>query len=230
MANRIQHTVLGTAFLCVVASLSPAAAVADARDDTSAREGTAREGTAATILTPQVERRRISESQIKGSNIEVGAFAGVISIEDFGSNAIYGARVAYHVSEDVFFEAAVAQARAGETSVETLNPGVELLRGSERDFRDYDMSVGYNLLPGEAFVGGNRAYNTSFYLLGGAGSTRFAGDDNFTVSIGAGYRVILAKGLTIRLETRNHVFDLDVTGRNKTTQNLAWTLGLGGYF
>ncbi|MCH8543819.1 MAG: outer membrane beta-barrel domain-containing protein [Alcanivorax sp.] len=190
----------------------------------------AREDGATAILTPQIERRRISESQIRASNIEVGAFAGVISIEDFGSSPVYGVRLGYHVSEDVFFEAAVGQARAGDTSFETLNPGVELLRGSERDFRYYNFSVGYNLLPGEAFVGGNRAYNTAFYLLGGAGSTRFAGDDNFTVSVGAGYRVILAKWMTVRLETRNHVLDLDVTGRNKTTQNLEWTLGLGGYF
>lgn len=226
MANRIQRTFLsimacsGAVVLMSMAVLvSALSGAASASDDS-----------ATAILTPQVERRRISESQIRASNVEVGAYAGVLGIEDFGSSAVYGLRVGYHVSEDVFFEAAVGQARAGDTSFETLNPGVELLQGSERDFRYYNFSVGYNLLPGEAFVGGGRAYNTAFYLLGGAGSTRFAGDDHFTVSVGAGYRLILAKWMTLRLETRNHVLDLDVTGRNKTTQNLEWTLGLGGYF
>ncbi|KAF0810677.1 hypothetical protein A167_00556 [Alcanivorax sp. S71-1-4] len=209
MANRIQCAVLSAAL-----ALTTVPALAQVPGD----------------LSPEVTTRRVSEAQIEGSNIEIGLYGGLINIEDFGSSGLVGARLGYHLSEDVFFEAAVAQAKAGDSSFETLNPGVSLLEGDERDFRYYNFSVGYQLLPGEAFLGSRRAYNSAFYLLGGAGSTRFAGDDHFTLSLGAGYRLILADWLTLRMEMRDHLFELDITGRNKTTHNLEWTLGLGGFF
>lgn len=215
MANRIQRTVLSCLLVATGIPAMPTWVHAQATDP---------------ILSPQVERRRVSEAQIDRSDIEVGGYVGVLSIEDFGSSAVLGARAAWHVSEDVFLEASIGQGEAGKTSFETFNPGVELLDDDERVFRYYNLAVGYNLLPGEAFIGRQRAFNTSFYLLGGAGSTRFAGDDNFTVSLAAGYRVLLGGGFALRIEMRDHVFSAEVTGANKTTQNLEWTLGLGGYF
>jgi outer membrane beta-barrel protein len=182
------------------------------------------------VLEPQIERERVREARIDAENFELGAYGGLISIENFGTNAVAGARLAYHVSEDVFFEGALAQSRAGETSFETLSGGVDLLDNDGRDYTYYNASVGYHLLPGESFLGSKRTFNTDFYLIGGAGITEFAGDNHFTVNVGMGYRMLLTDWLTLRMEMRDHIFDLDIFGENRTTQNLEWSLGLGGFF
>src|SRR5205823_4404812 len=82
--------------------------------------------------------------------------------------------------------------RAERTSFETLGGNIQLLTESERRFTYYDLSLGYNFLPGEAFIGRGIAMTNAFYLLGGIGGTDFAGDTKFTVNFGAGYRIVPA--------------------------------------
>ena len=182
------------------------------------------------VIEPEVERREIKEPEIDTEDFEIGAFVGILSIEDFGSDVVYGARLAYHVTEGFFVEGTVGKSRAGETSFEVLAGGAPLLSDSERDFIYYNLNVGYNILPGEAFVGQVRAYNTGLYIVGGLGSTRFAGDDRFSVNFGAGYRFILTDSLALHLDFRDHLYDIDVIGQEKTTHNLEGTLGLTFFF
>ena len=42
------------------------------------------------VIDPEVERREIKEPAIDREDFEVGAFAGIMSIEDFGSDTVYG--------------------------------------------------------------------------------------------------------------------------------------------
>src|SRR5690606_10730503 len=72
------------------------------------------------VIDPQVERRDIREPDIDSENFEIGAFAGVMSIEDFGSDVVYGARLSYHIPEGLFVEVTVGQSEAGLTSFEEL--------------------------------------------------------------------------------------------------------------
>lgn len=182
------------------------------------------------LLDPRIERRQVREAQIDAENLELGLYTGLMSLQDFGVNTYSGLRLAFHVSEDIFFEAAAGRTRAGDTSFEKLNPGVILLENKEKVLTTYNFSVGYNLLPGEAFLGSRRAYNNAFYVIGGAGSTEFAGDDHFTLNAGVGYRLLLTDWLSARIEMRDHLFELDLFGEAQTTHNLVWTLGLGGFF
>ncbi len=69
------------------------------------------------VIDPEVERRTIKLPKIDSENWEIGPYFGALSIEDFGTNAVYGLRVDYHVTEDFFFEANVGRPRAGRTSV-----------------------------------------------------------------------------------------------------------------
>ncbi len=84
--------------------------------------------------------------------------------------------------------ASSAARTAGRTSFETLGGNIQLLTESERRFTYYDLSLGYNFLPGEAFIGRGVAMTSALYLIGGIGGTDFAGDTKFTVNFGAGYR------------------------------------------
>ena len=213
------------AFL-ILPLLLPPAAMAETADDTSA----VRDADPEAVLDPQIERRRIKEADIDSENFEAGVYAGILSIEDFGAEPVVGVRLDYHLSEDVFFEAVLGRAEAGETSFETLNAGVRLLNDDEREFTYYQASVGYNLLPGEAFLSGGRTFNNALYLLGGAGITDFAGDEHFTLGVGVGYRLLVNDLIVVRVDMKDHIFNLDVLGEDKTTHNLELTAGVSLFF
>jgi len=182
------------------------------------------------VIEPEVARREIKEPKIDTEDFELGAFIGVLSIEDFGSSAVYGARLAYHVTEGFFVEGSVGQTEAGFTSFEILSGGAPLLSDSERKLTYYNLNVGYNILPGESFIGEGRAYNSALYVSAGLGSTRFAGDDRFTVNFGAGYRFLLTDSVTLHVDFRDHLFDIDLLGEEKTAHNLEGSLGLTVFF
>ena len=182
------------------------------------------------VVVPQVEPRNVKPPRIDAENFEVGAFVGTIAIEDFGSSMTYGARAAYHFTEDLFAEATVGTAKAGRTSYEDLSGSLELLTDSERQFTYYDLSVGWNVLPGEVFLGGRRAMPSSVYVSLGAGSTRFAGDDNLTLIAGAGLRLLVTDSFAAHLGVRDQMFESDLLGSKKLTQNLQFSLGLTAFF
>jgi outer membrane beta-barrel protein len=182
------------------------------------------------VIEPEVERREVREPDIDTENFEVGAFVGVMSIEDFGSDVVYGARLAYHLTESLFVEGTLGQTEAGLTSFEVLSGGAPLISDSERTLTYYALNLGYNILPGEGFVGEGRAYNTALYISGGLGATRFAGDDRFSVNFGAGYRFLLNDSIALHLDFRDHLYDIDLFGEEKTVHNLEGTLGVTVFF
>jgi outer membrane beta-barrel protein len=182
------------------------------------------------VIDPQVERREVKEPAIDREDFEIGGFVGIMAIEDFGSNVSYGVRLAYHITEGFFVEATVGQSEGGLTSFEVLSGGASLLTDDERVMTYYNLNLGYNILPGEVFIGEGRAYNTTLYLIAGLGSTRFAGDDRFTVNVGAGYRFLLTDSVALHLDFRDHLFDIDLLGEEKTAHNLEGHLGVTVFF
>jgi outer membrane beta-barrel protein len=180
-------------------------------------------------IDPNVERRDIKEFDIDSENIEVSAFVGVISIEDFESNVVYGARLAYHINENLFIEGTYGAATAGETSFEVLSGGAPFLTDDQRDYTYYDASVGYNF-NGELFVTDSLVFNTDLYLTLGAGSTDFGGDERFTISVGAGYRMLFTDYFAVRLDVRDHMFKSDIIGEEKNVQNLTYTISTSFFF
>jgi outer membrane beta-barrel protein len=182
------------------------------------------------IIEPQVKRREVKPPDIDTENFEVGPFVGFMSVEDFGTDLLYGARLNYHFSEDFFLEGSIGQTTVGETSFERLSGGIRLLTDSQRDLTFYAISIGYNIFPGEAFVGRDTSFNTALYLIGGVGNTEFAGDNRFTVIAGAGYRLLVNDWMAVHANVRDYLFKIDVTGEDKTTHNIELSLGLTFYF
>ena len=181
------------------------------------------------VIEPEVARREIKVPKIRSRNFELGADYGIISIEDFGSHPSYGFTAAYHITEDFFFQADWGRSRGGQTSFETLSQ-IQLLTEAERRFTYYDLSLGYNFLPGEAFVGRSRAMTSAFYLLGGVGGTDFGGDTKFTVNFGGGYRVVPADWWALHIVVQDHVFQSSLLGSTKLTNNLEARIGLTVFF
>jgi len=180
------------------------------------------------IITPDLERRTITEDKLDSEDWEIGIYTGFISIEDFGSDGVIGLRTAYHITEDFFIEGTFGTSEAGETSAELLGGGAVIL--TDRDYSYYNVSVGWNLLPGEIFIGSDTAFNTAFYVLFGVGNTRFNGDDRFTYTLGAGLRFYATDSLALHATVKDHLFDHDVFGETVTVNNLEATFGVSMYF
>jgi outer membrane beta-barrel protein len=80
------------------------------------------------------------------------------------------------------------------------------------------------------FIGEGHAYNTNLYVIAGLGSTKFAGDERFTVNFGVGYRFLLTDSVALHLDFRDHLYDIDIFGEEKTVHNLEGTFGVTVFF
>ncbi len=184
----------------------------------------------APVVEPQVERREVKTPRIKAKDFELGAYYGALSIEDFGTNPLYGVRGAYHVTEDIFLEGFAARSKAGTSSLEETFPQITVLSETGRQFTYYDLDVGYNFLPGEVFLGKGRAFNTALYATVGIGDVKFADTDHFALNFGVGTRILMTDWLAMHLDVRDHIFESDLFGVTKNTHNIEATLGLTVFF
>ena len=137
------------------------------------------------VINPEIDRRDIKDTAIDTENFEFGLFGGVMNVEDFGTNPVYGARLTYHVTEDIFAEITYGQTDTTETSFERLSGNIQLLADEDRKLSYLNASAGFNILPGEGFVGSKWAFTSALYFIGGVGGTRFASDDALTWNLGA---------------------------------------------
>jgi len=182
------------------------------------------------IINPDLERREIDEAKIDTESFEFGVYGGVMSVEDFGTNDSFGLTLAYHISEDWFLEAGFGTTETSLSSWEVLSGTNNLIVPDDRDLNYYNLSIGLNLFPGEFFVGKSYAFNMSGYVIAGAGNTQFAGDEYFTLNYGMGIRMSATDWLALRIGFRNHLFEHDIFGADKSIQNLEPQIGLSLYF
>jgi outer membrane beta-barrel protein len=179
------------------------------------------------VIEPQIERRDLNVGAIDTEDFELTGFVGLMSVEDFESNVVYGARLAYHISPAMFTEVSYGTTDVGTSTAERQFP-VNLL--SDRTLTYYDLSLGWNVLQGESFWGSKRAWNSAFYLIAGMGSTDFDDDNQFTANFGFGFKFLPTDAFSVRFDVRDYMFDVDVSGADKTTHNMQMTLNLGWFF
>ena len=182
------------------------------------------------LVVREPDRRPVEIDQLDTEDFEIGVYAGIMSIEDFGSDTVTGIRAAYHVTEDFFVEASYARTTLGETSFERLSGGSPLLTDDERDMTYYNVSIGYNIFPGETFIGGKYAFRGGLYVVAGAGSTEFGGDDLFTINAGVGYRFAATDWLAVHIDVRDHYFESDLLGTMEGKHNVEFSGGLTVFF
>lgn len=218
--------------LLIVIALTSACSAVPTKEPSSGGTATAvpAQEPAPAVVQPQVERREIKQARIDAEDWEIGLGGGAISVEDFEVSPSFGLSVAYHISEDFFAEVIAGRTNAGVSSSERLPGSVLLMADNERNFTYYTLGLGWNVLPGEVFLGKDRAYNSAVYLTAGAGGTRFAGDDHFTVSLGAGFRVALRDWLAAHLDVRDHIIRMDLAGTRKSTHNFETGLRVSVFF
>jgi len=181
------------------------------------------------VVVPQVDRRDLEVPKFPSNDFEFGLYTGSYSTQNFGTSWVYGAKVGYHITEDFFVEGVYGQTNVSDELFRQILPG-GVFPQEKQKLAYYNLSIGYNLLPGEIFLGARRARPSQFYLVAGVGSTKFADQRRPTFNVGFGYRVYLADWAALQLDLRDHIFSLDLLGTRQSTQNVELTAGLSFFF
>ena len=84
--------------------------------------------------------------------------------------------------------------------------------------------------PWRGLLGRKTAMNSGFYTLIGIGSVKFAGDNHLALNFGAGFRVLPTDWLAIHLGVQDRVFDSDLLGETKVTNNIETLLSATVFF
>jgi outer membrane beta-barrel protein len=181
-----------------------------------------------TVIEPDVARRQVKVPKIRSQDFEIGAYTGILSVQDLQSALTYGVRAAYHVSEDFFLEADYGRGTVSDEVRRVI--GQPFFPSEYEPLSTYSLTVGYNLLPGEVFLGTRHAMTSTFYVLAGAGNTSFNNEDFLTYNAGFGLKVLPLDWLSVRVEARDRAFTSDLLGTRHFTNNLETTVGLAAYF
>jgi len=181
------------------------------------------------VIQPAVPRRDIRLPKIPSNDFIVGAFVGTYSSENFGASLVYGARLGYHVTEDFFVEGLYGTTKVSDDNFRRILPG-GIFPSPEENLDYYNLSVGYNILPGEVFFGSKYAKASALYLIAGVGSTKFLEQTKQTLNFGLGLRVFVKDWAAIQVDFRDHVYSLDLLGERKSTSNLELTAGATFFF
>lgn len=206
------------AALSLLAAVVPATALAQAQQPANEQ-----------VIQPQVERRVVKLPKFPSKDFEFGVFAGTYATENFGSSTLYGARLGYHISEDIFVEAAYGRTEVSDQNFRQILPG-GIFPQPKETLSYYNLSAGFNVLPGEVFLGRNVAKASALYLIGGIGSTSFLEQRKQTINFGLGLRVLLKDWAAIQVDFRDHMFALDLLGRRQNTHNLELSAGITIFF
>ena len=182
------------------------------------------------VIVPEVQRREVRLPKFPSKDFEVGLLAGTYATQSFGASAVGGVRLGYHLSEDFFVEGVYAQTKVSDKTFEEIFPGAGPLADTDKKLSYYNVSAGYNLFPGEIFLGSKTAKASSIYLIGGVGSTKFANQRKQTFNVGFGFRVLFSDRWAVRVDVRDHIFSYDLLGVRQNTQNLELTTGFAYYF
>jgi outer membrane beta-barrel protein len=187
------------------------------------------------VIQPQVDRREIKLPKYPSKDFAIGVFGGTYSTQNFGSSGVAGVRLGYHISEDIFVDAVYAQTKVSDENYRQILSG-GLFAQPEEKLKYYNLSAGYNILPGEVFWGRNLAWASALYVIAGIGNTNFISSDKVnrrnrqTINFGLGTRVLFWDRVALQVDLRSHHFTLDILGRNESTKNLELTGGVTFYF
>jgi outer membrane beta-barrel protein len=182
------------------------------------------------VVIPQVERREVKVPKFPSKDFEISALVGTYGTQSFGASGVAGVRRGYHLTEDYFVESVYALTRVTDKTFQAIFPGPGPLADTDRKLSYYNVSAGYNLFPGEIFLGSKYAKASSIYVVGGVGSTKFANQRRQTLNVGFGFRVLLSDRFAVRVDMRDHIFSYDLLGVRQNTQNLELTTGIAYYF
>ncbi len=212
-----------------IAAAAFAAAAWPALAQTAASPAPAAPGAREQVIVPQVDRRDVRVPRFPSKDFEIGLFAGTYSAQNFGTSAVAGLRLGYHITEDFFVQANLGQTKVSDELFRQVLPG-GIFTSDKARLKYINLSAGVNVLPGEIFIGRNNAKASAVYLTGGVGTTTFNDQKRQTISLGLGMRVLFSDRVAMNVDLRDHIYSLDLLGKRQSTQNVELTAGMSFFF
>lgn len=179
------------------------------------------------IINPPVEEHKLKEAKIDTEWLEIGPYYGLYALDGFGTSSVYGIRLDYYLTEDVFFEGTYGITRFNQETFRSLT-GRSLV--ADETITYWNAGAGYNLFPGQIFLTRRRTLNSTIYLVAGLGQTEIDQQAHFTFDLGTGYKIFIVDWFDFRLELRTHILQTDLTGENKIMKNLEGTAAFAVFF
>jgi outer membrane beta-barrel protein len=181
------------------------------------------------VVVPEVDRREVKIPKLPNNDFIIGIFGGTYATQNFGSAGVKGVRLGYHVTEDFFVEGAYGRTNVSDAVFRQISLGGIFPNETEK-LTYYNVSVGVNVMTGEAFFGRNRALPSAFYFIAGTGTTKFFDQKKQTLNLGFGTRLVIVDWFALQADVREHMFSLDLLGKRQNTRNPEITLGATFFF
>lgn len=175
------------------------------------------------LISPPVNEKTIKEARIDKEYIELTAIYGLYAFDGFSSSPVSGARLALHLTEDIFFEGSYGMTKADQEVFRRLTARTLL---TKTDVTYWNVNVAYNLFPGQIFLNRKKTINSTIFLVWGLGETQLDDRDHFTNNFGIGYKAFITDWVDVRIQYMVHTFETDLTGINERIYNLEGTVGL----
>lgn len=177
------------------------------------------------VIEPDKKVPLATAAAIDDEHFEVGVFMGLLSVEEFNTNASLGLAIRYYWDAGLFFELS-----HGTSSTKRAHWEDSLNFTPARDFNYTSLAAGYRVLEGRSFVGKRNKYNSGLYLVGGADRVDFAEDNSTGLLLGLSYKTVLTDWLTVNVDFKNHIVERSFLGDEKLTYNNELVLGINTIF
>jgi outer membrane beta-barrel protein len=182
------------------------------------------------IVEPAIVRPQIKVPKIRTSNIEVTGSAGLLNVEPEGTYYSVDLRGTYHIKENFFAEASVGLSKLRAATYVDAKGQTQAFTTAQRRVYDYSLDLGYDILPGEAFLGRSKSLTSAVYVVGGVGALHYGSDSFFAPNVGIGYRLLLSDRVAAHIDVRDAVTQKNLLGVKHIANNVESTLGLAVYF
>lgn len=165
---------------------------------------------------------------IDPGQFELGPFAGMLSVEDFGTEVVAGLELTYHLRDDWLLQASYGRSETEKAAFETSQR--EFLSGDDRDFEYFAFTGAYRLIHGRSFLGSDLRFYSDIRVLLGPERVSFAGSDEWGFNAGLSYRVAFSDSFSANVDFREHVVEREFIGDEKTTMNTELRVGFNVLF
>ena len=187
----------------------------------------------ASLLTCATAKAQENEaaSTVDTEFLEVGVSLGTLAIEGFPTTFSKSLNFTFRATESFFLEInylladGVKEATFPETRDDLPNSLAD-----NRDFRHFDLLLGYNIFQGEFFSGAKTANLSSLYAVWGAGETEFAEERRFTTTLGLGYQIAFKRRYILHFDMRDYIYQSSLGSDDKYVHNIDSSVGLSYLF
>ena len=179
-------------------------------------------------LTPKIDRRDFSIPDIDTENFEIGAYYGIVSVENFGANFVKGVNASFFATEDFFLTGNVSFSSINDRAYRQYVPLFG--ESGSRDVKEYSLLLGWNVMPGEFFWIDKQAFTSDLYILAGMGTVSFDAEEHGSYVAGIGIRIIPRDWFAIRFESKVSEYTSSILGYEKHFHNVDMVAGISVFF